>query len=405
MLLMAVFYIAIQIYINIFLGWHANQYAELSKSFLQGRLDFSKEYVQQVGAWDMVYSNGKYYWPLGPFPAIALMPVVALDEVIPLRSSQSVINILFALIATFATYRIARKVGYTEKDSFFWTIGVMLGSTLIGVITFSSSWYLAHTVSVALVLLSLHEYLHRSRPLIIGLLMTAVVATRPTAGLGIIFFGMAFLFGSEVWQEKLRRLCVLSLPFCIGVALLLCYNVVRFDSFTNTGYQKQLIPEAAVIENRDTSGLFSLQHVPRNIFFMIWGTPRLLTLPPTPTEKSITIPVFDPRGMSIILMTPWLLWVFFVVFNKKIQWLLLGTTGLIASVILLWHSTGCVQLGYRLALDFLPYLMIALILAYYQKRATLSVSFKTIIVLATIINVCLVLTSIFVIPNNSVCSL
>lgn len=404
MLVLAVFYIAIQMYMNVLLGWHANQYAELSKSFLQGNVFFSTEYVERVSAWDMTYSNGKYYWPLGPFPAVALMPIVAFDEVIPLRSSQSMLNIIFALIAAYTSYHIARRIGYSENDSSFWAIAISLGSIFIGVSTFSSSWYLAHTISVALVLVSLLEYLGKRRPLLIGIMMAAVLASRATAGLGIIFFGIAYLFEQGSWRLKVKKIALLILPFLVCILLLSFYNFVRFGSFSDVGYGQQLIPETIVVENRDTKGLFSIEHIQRNLTVMLFGTPQLLTRQDGLNRES-TVLVFNPQGMSIFIMAPWLLAAFVTAYRKQIHWQLLITMGFIAGVILLWHSTGCVQLGYRLALDFLPYGILAFMLAYFEKHKYMSTRMKIVIALAVIFNIFLVLTSIFVIPDNTICSL
>ena len=48
------------------------QFAFLAQSFLHGNLAF----LEQPGAsWaDTTPHNGSYYWPLGPLPAVALMP-------------------------------------------------------------------------------------------------------------------------------------------------------------------------------------------------------------------------------------------------------------------------------------------------------------------------------------------
>jgi hypothetical protein len=405
LMLLAVFYIAIQIYFNALLGWHANQYAELSKSFLQGQLSFSEEYVAQVAGWDMSYSNGKYYWPLGPFPAIVLMPIVALEPIIPLQTSQSVGNIIFALITAYATYAIARKIGYTEKDSLVWVAAICLGSTFIGVSTFSSSWYLAHTISVALVLLSLLEFMGKKRPLLIGTMMAAVFASRLTAGIGIIFFFLAFLFGEGSLSEKSKKIFLLCLPMAVCVLLLAGYNLVRFDTLTNTGYERQEIPDVVVVENREDKGMFSIAHLPRNLSFMFFGTPLLYTLTDADGNQTITLPVFDPRGMSIFLTAPWLLVFFTLSYRKKLHWQLFATAGLIAGVILLWHSTGCVQFGHRLTLDFLPYILLAFMTAYFAKQQHLSTNIKIVMALGILVNIGLVLTAVLLDIAQNICSL
>jgi len=403
-LLMGVFFISIhQYFFN--LGWHSYQYAYLSQSFMQGDLAFSDEYAEQVGGWDMSYYNGKYYWPLGPLPSVLLMPTVAAleDTALPLRASHSIMSIIFAMIAAFASYRIARKIGYSQNDSIFWTIAFCIGSTFVGVATFDSSWYLAHTIGVAFVLLALLEYLGKRRPWLIGILMGLVLATRVTAGFGILFFGLAYLFGKGTLLQKAKKLALLSAPFLVAAMLLAWYNVARYDSLTFTGYETQHLPDDGVIDNRADKGLFSLDHIPRNIYFEFLNVPVVREII-TSSGEELTLFVYDPRGMSLFITTPWLLAAFFLAYRKAIQWQLLATSGSILGVLLLWHSSGCVQFGSRFLLDFLPFAILAFMMAYYDAHKRMSKKLKAVIILAVLMNTYLLFTSVLYSLTNTICS-
>lgn len=403
-LLMAVFFISIhQYFFN--LGWHSYQYAYLSQSFMQGELAFSDEYAELVGGWDMTYYDGKYYWPLGPLPSVILMPVVGAieDTSFPLRASHSITSIFFAMIAAFASYKIARKVGYSQNDSIFWTIAFCIGSTFVGVATFDSSWYLAHTIGVTFVLLALLEYLGKRRPWLIGILMGLVLATRITAGFGIIFFGLAYLFGEGTPMQKAKKIGLLLLPFMVAGLLLASYNLARYDSLTFTGYETQHLPDDGVIDNRAHKGLFSLEHIPRNIYFEFLNIPTIREIV-TSTGEELTLFVYDPRGMSLFVTTPWLLAAFFLAYRKAIQWQLLATSGFIAGVLLLWHSSGCVQFGSRFLLDFLPFVILAFMMAYYDAHKRMSKKLKAVIILAVLVNTYLLFTSVLYSLTNTICS-
>lgn len=51
-----------------------NQFTELARSFINGKLYFLDNSIFNNNVSDNVFFNGRYYWPLGPFPAIALIP-------------------------------------------------------------------------------------------------------------------------------------------------------------------------------------------------------------------------------------------------------------------------------------------------------------------------------------------
>jgi hypothetical protein len=47
------------------------QFSYLAESFLQGKTYFL---APAAFGYDTVFFQGKYYWPLGPFPAVLLLP-------------------------------------------------------------------------------------------------------------------------------------------------------------------------------------------------------------------------------------------------------------------------------------------------------------------------------------------
>ena len=53
---------------------HEQQYVRLAESFLSGNLHLLVELPEHLH--DTALYGGRYYWPLGPFPAVLLMPVV-----------------------------------------------------------------------------------------------------------------------------------------------------------------------------------------------------------------------------------------------------------------------------------------------------------------------------------------
>jgi hypothetical protein len=87
------------------------QFSYLALSFLQGKTYF----VAAPGNWaDTVAFEGRHYWPLGPFPAVILMPFVWTTQQYDVFFSQGSLQIplLLALMATI--FRIARRFATTH---------------------------------------------------------------------------------------------------------------------------------------------------------------------------------------------------------------------------------------------------------------------------------------------------
>jgi hypothetical protein len=69
--------LAVGVFLGITIGLNfkvhvCQHFALLATSFLQGRLDFIGPALNNLS--DMTPHKGRYYWPLGPLPAVVLMP-------------------------------------------------------------------------------------------------------------------------------------------------------------------------------------------------------------------------------------------------------------------------------------------------------------------------------------------
>src|SRR3989344_5713193 len=75
-------------------AWDHQQFTYLAKSFLQGKLFFTST----LNTWhDAAYFAGHYYWPLGPFPALLLIPFVAVGNLFGVFFYQGYLQIFITL--------------------------------------------------------------------------------------------------------------------------------------------------------------------------------------------------------------------------------------------------------------------------------------------------------------------
>lgn len=160
----------------------------------------------------------------------------------------------------------------------------------------------------------------------------------------------------DAWKEgearRVLRMTAIVAAAALAAAAILVLNKLKFGSFFEMGYGFIYEGRTDEIARRAAIGLFSLEHVPRNAWFMNVAFPSLRI----DANGLRLLP--DSHGASIWWTTPLLLYVVLDVrrwwADSSRRWWMLATFVLIA-LILTYHNTGYVQPGhYRFALDFIP---------------------------------------------------
>lgn len=366
---------------------YGNQFGYLAKAFAAGQLHF----LEMPGHWgDTTVHDGLHFWPLGPVPAVLLLPLALVSTDVLLRLGQQVLSII-AGSATFAlVYLLAKKNGYNTADALFAVFAFCFGSAFLAVALLPMSWYLAQTVTVALLAGAIVEHTRRDRPWLIGVLMAMAAATRVTAGIGIVFFIWRVLASDVPRQEKIKRLVILLTPLLIVGLLLAGYNFARFGNALDQGYRAQVLLEG-LISARDY-GLFSLTHLPGNLYYLLLAMPQPVFRDNLSHVLQFPFLMGDPWGMSIFVTSPYLLALLFLSHRDRLSRQLLYTCALIALPIVLYYGIGYYQFGYRYALDFFPFLFWLFLKNYRAQRGDLSGKIKLVIVLSGFFNFCLLFT-------------
>lgn len=353
-------------------------YILLAQSFLQGHLYLAP------GSWhnDVSWFLGFPYWAAGPWPAVLAMPGVWFFTLFGWTFHQGYMQLIFLLITLWCLFKLARWERFSLLDAGYFAFAIFIDSPLFHTAAFPSSYYLAHVVTLGLLFWAIYEYLARKRYWFVGVLMGAVLATRATAGLGVVFFAADILVNStDSARDKLRHLMGLLAPVVFTAVLLGWYDYARFGNWLEQGYSFQTLAYAGPSATH-AYGLFSLVHLPANLYY-------LLLAAPLPVFKSLpahvlTFPYVVPNlwGMSIFITSPYLLALFFFRYHDTRSKLLLLTSATVALPILLYYGIGVEQFGYRYALDFLPWLLWLLMREYRQVRPNLSYGFRALIVSA-----------------------
>lgn len=361
-------------------------YPELARSFAQAKLDLL---IVRPSWTDVVSFSGKNYWPLGPFPAVLLVPFVVIFEYFDVYFFLGYVNLLVNMLVFYLAFKLSRKLKFSNIDSVWMAIALVFASVYHITAYLPWSWYYTHTVAMFLGLFGLNEYLGKRRYWLIGMLFSLLWATRFTAGIGIIFFVVAIL-GEKKWSAtlKFRQLVVLLVPTIVVGGLLLAYNYFRFGDFFDNGYRLVEVYMLSVENGFTDAGLFGMKYVINNFYLIFLSGLKVLS-----NEGQYIIkygPIAVPHisvpfpGTSFFVVSPLFI---YILKPRKIS--RDGIYALIAIAAILpflltyfWY--GWKQVGPRYTIDFLPY---AFLLLLYVFKGKLGAEKKFLIVVSALLNI------------------
>ena len=358
---------------------HEQQYVRLAESFLTGKLHLLVELPEHLH--DTALYGGRYYWPLGPFPAVLLMPFVLVCRWIGVEFYQAYASLPLSLWTSWLIFRLASKCGRSKVESTWLALAFCGASSYPSVAAISMSWPFAQVVAIYLLFLALHEWLGQKRWLVIGLLLGLTAATRLSAGLNIGLFAVAALMTEP--QARKRALLSLTLGFAMPIALLAVYNFARFDTVLETGYGLQ---PPGPGDFPSTSLANVLPHL--NLF--LFGPPALSDKFPFVATQAI--------GMSVFLLSPWLCYLGSLKLDR-FSFVALVNCLIVLVTVLAWRSNGQFQLGYRFSLDFLP-VVIFLIARNGFHGGPLPARFKLLTVLGFMLTLYFFWSFIAILPHR-----
>lgn len=368
-------------------------FAHLANSIISGHL-YLLENPDGIG--DVVSVNGHDYWPLGPFPSVALMPLAWVARGLGGVLYQGLPQAIVVLGVFLIVLRVARRLEYDAYESALWAFAFTFATMFLGVAMLAKSWYFAQTVGVLLCWWMFHEYFGKRRYLFIGILAGCLVATRLTAALVLVFFLLDLLNSDLTRRQKWTFAAQLLAPSAVGVVLLGLYNAARFGNPLETGYTLQTIG-GFLLASR-AHGVFSLAHVPGNLYFALLSGPLPVFLEDGSQVLRFPFVTANAYGMSVFLTSPYMLLMLLLRYRDTFARLALLTVLIIAIPVVSYYGVGYAQLGYRYALDFWPLLFLLFMKLYRQSHTRLSARLQFAIVASAFTNFYLYLT-IFGVKN------
>jgi hypothetical protein len=329
----------------------------LADAFLHGRAWLPGA----LGPNDVIVVDGHYYVPFAPFPAIALMPLVALIGPVTADQVESGINATLAAAGVGLCWWLLGRIGVRRLVDRFWLVVLFGFSTqILWVTTRGGVWHTGHLVATILTFACLIELWGRQRAWLIGLLAGAAFLTRAPLAFAVPFYALmleprvrtvtAEVVGGYVARARTwpwRSWLWLGLGVLPSIAFFFFYNQVRFGTPFESGYALATLP--GFLEAQREQGLFSIVHVPMNLDYLFIHLPRLIPNPPFFRP--------DTLGMSVFLTSPGLLFALRADWRLPRAWWLAGAAIAVLIPTLLYYGGGWLQYGYRYFLDSVPFVM------------------------------------------------
>lgn len=356
----------------------------LADAFLHGRtwLDF------QPGPFDVITIDGRTYVPFAPFPAIALMPLVALVGPVTADAWEPGVNALLAAAGVGACWWLLGRIGVPRRSDRLWlTILLGFSTQILWVTTRGGVWHTGQLIATILTFGCLLEIWGRRRGWLIGLLAGAAFLTRAPLAFAIPFYALLLIEPGTLTAETVggyvtrsrripwRAWTWLAIGVLPSIAFFFLYDQLRFGSPFESGYGLAALPDW-LAANR-AQGLFSPAHIVMNLDYF------LVHLPMPIAQFPFIQP--DGLGMSVFITSPGLLFAIRADWRDRRAWLLLGATLAVLVPTLLYYGGGWLQYGYRYFLDSVPFVLALCGLAAV-RRGRVRTPWRILIVVGVLVN-------------------
>ena len=352
------------------LYWLANRFFDaargdffyLADAFLHGRTWLAAP----LGPNDVIPIDGRFYVPFAPFPAIALMPLVAVIGPVTADQLEPGINALLAGASVGMCWWLLARVGVKRMSDRVWLTALFGFSTqILWVTTRGGVWHTGQLIATILTFACLVELFGRRRAWLIGVCAGAAFLTRAPLAFAIPVYAVWLAWsddrapassvttqpGAYIARARdvipWRSWVELALGVAPWIVFFFVYNQARFGSPLESGYALATLPDW--LEDQREIGLFSIRHVPMNIDYFLLHLPRFM--PTWPFLRP------DGLGMSVLITSPGLLFALRADWRRPQAWFLAAATVLALVPTLLYYGGGWLQYGYRYFLDSVPFVM------------------------------------------------
>jgi hypothetical protein len=360
-----------------------NHYAHLADAWLHGRHDLRNGPPAYAQGNDFALFEGRWFITFPPFPALLMMPLVALAGS-PENFQDGQFVVWLAGLGPALLFLVLERLRATGRSPRSETENIALCALFaFGTVYFFTAvegtvWFAAHVVAVGLTCGYLLAAIDAERPFLAGLLLACGWMTRPPVLLLAALFVLeavrvscpgglpgegSFLERVDATLERVdrralaRRLLPFAIPLLASLAVMSWMNDARFHD-PNPFFPTHQYLTVAWKGRMMKWGLFSYHYLARNLGVM------LTILPWLPAKGTATAAPFqiNEHGLALWFTTPLYLWLFW---PKERSWLYASLAAATLGPLLLdllYQNSGWRQFGYRFSNDYSPLLFVMLAL-------------------------------------------
>lgn len=331
-------------------------YNYLADAFLHGQFSLR---LMPPSNLDLSLYQGKYYLNWGPFPAIILMPFVALRGV---ALNDVIYTAVVAALCVGLTALLLRKtvelellhIDRTQRGML--VLFLCLGTVLLTLAPNAGVWQTAQIFSfffTILAYLAAFTLEGKKAWFLTGLMLTFATLSRATALFAGIFPFVYLIREEKHWGAKqiLLDTAFAILPLFCGLVAYCYYDWARFGSVLETGLTYHLMAPFFRVDFQKY-GASSPHYFLTNLYYEYFYYPF-------PQRADFAM------GGSLFLLSPLFFAIFPAMFKSKSRWVVwaLLASILVTNVPIMLHmSTGWVTFGPRYMLDFMiPLLLLTAI--------------------------------------------
>jgi chromate transport protein ChrA len=359
-----------------------NHYAHLADAWLHGRHDLAKGPPAYAQMNDFASFEGKWFITFPPFPAVLMLPLVALAGS-PENFQDGQFIVWLAGVGPALLFLVLERLRSTgrssrsEKENIALALLFAFGTVYFFTAVEGTVWFAAHVVAVGLTCGYLLVALDAERPAVAGLLVACAWMTRPPLLFASAFFvleavrvscpGGAVPRGDTFFERVegtlrrvdrralARKLLPFAIPLAASLAIMAWMNLERFHD-ANPFFPVHQYLTVAWKGRMLKWGLFSYHYLSKNLGAMLTVLPWL---PPKGTPAAAPFQI-NEHGLALWFTTPLYLWLFR---PKDKGWLAfalaVGAAGPLL-LDLLYQNSGWRQFGYRFSNDYAPLLFVML---------------------------------------------
>ncbi len=333
-----------------------------AEAFLHGQVALT---VRPPDLNDWARAGGRWYVSFPPFPAVVMLPFVALFG---FQFNDVFFTVVLAAANVALFFLVLRKLGTsgesarTEKENAVLALLFAFGTLAFYCSIRGEVWFTAEVVGVTLTCLYLLAAHRAERPALAGFLLACATITRTPLFFAGVFFLLELLAPSGRFDRadlSARRREILGKLVLFGAAGLavaipaLWMNDVRFGSPFEFGHR--FLFDNRVNGDVERWGLFNYHYLERNLHAAFTRLPGLEW--PAGGLPRLT---FDPDGMSLFVTTPLFWMLLWPKLRPRLHRPLWITTAAVSLPGFFYQNTGWRQFGFRFSLDYTPYLFLLL---------------------------------------------